>query len=67
MTDVPAAELPVANPTESERQVWAAFARGEQVDLRAQDAEADDPRGLKPGMPHAGCGLRWWPRYGWAR
>ena len=44
MTDVPAAELPVADPTESERQVWAAFARGEQVDLRAQDAEADDPR-----------------------
>ena len=34
----------MADPTESERRVWAAFARGELVDLRAGDAEADDPR-----------------------
>ena len=43
MTDVLAAGLIVADPTESERRVWAAFARGELVDLRAGNAEADDP------------------------
>ena len=30
--------------TEPEQRVWAAFARGELADLRAGDAEADDPR-----------------------
>jgi len=44
MTDVLAAGVPVADPTESERRVWDAFARGELVDLRAGDAEADNPR-----------------------
>ncbi len=44
MTDVLAAGLPVADLTESERRLWAAFARGELADLRAGDTEADDPR-----------------------
>ena len=44
MTDVTADELPVGSTTEPEQRVWAAFARGELADLRAGDAEADDPR-----------------------
>ena len=35
--------LPVANPREAERRLWAAFGRGVLVDLRVGDLEADDP------------------------
>ena len=43
MTDALAAGLPVADVTESERRVCAAFAQGELADLQVGDAEADDP------------------------
>ena len=67
MTDVLAAGLPVADPTESERRVWAAFARASWWTCGPGTRKQTIPAGLKPGTPHAGCGLRWWPRYGWAR
>jgi hypothetical protein len=35
--------LPVADPREAERRLWAAFGRGVLVDLRVGDPEADNP------------------------
>jgi hypothetical protein len=35
--------MPVANPGEAERRLWAAAGRGLLVDLRVGDPEADDP------------------------
>lgn len=36
-------DMPVANPRLAERRLWAAFGRGELVDLRADDPDANDP------------------------
>jgi hypothetical protein len=50
--------LPVADPREVERRLWAAFARGVLVDLRTGDRRRMIPLTRIAGMSHAGCGLR---------
>lgn len=37
------ASCSVADPSQTERRVWSAFGRGELVDLRSGDVDADDP------------------------
>ena len=44
MVDKADEPLPVQDPTDAERRLWSAFPRGEVVDLRAGEADADDPQ-----------------------
>jgi hypothetical protein len=43
MVEAVTAGPPVADPTDTERLLWAAFGRGELVDVRTGDEMADDP------------------------
>lgn len=43
MVEAVKAGPPVADPTDAERLLWAAFGRGELVDVRTGDEMADDP------------------------